>query len=316
MDRIPEGIQSMKETSASQRHPSRRAFKIMLRDNFLLLYSIPALVVFTLFVVYPFLMSVNISFTDWNGIDPDFRYIGFDNFIFMFKGDLVRQSLMHTLVFTIGNVFGAVVLGLLLALILDKQLWVSKFAKSVFFIPCVLSSFIIGIIWSYMYQFDGGALNSLAELLGLEQKNWLPNSEYALFSVILTQWWQWAGYSAIIFIANLQNIPRDLYESAGLDGASRWQKFWNITYPLLTPALRINLLFSVTGGLRVFDIIYSLTRGGPGYSTSTVGYAIYELGFQSGQIGVGSALSITVLLFSIVCVFLIMKLLNKREVEY
>jgi ABC-type sugar transport system permease subunit len=290
--------------------------KKLLRRQRLLLFSAPALAIFTMFVIYPFLMSLNIAFTDWNGFDPDFNYVGFDNFTSMFKGDMVRQSLLHTLYFTIGNVFGAIVLGLLLALLLDRQMWITKLAKSVFFIPCVISSFIIGIIWSYMYQYDDGALNSLLESLGLARVMWIPNSDTALGSVILTQWWQWTGYSAVIFLANLQIIPQDLYEAAGMEGANSWQKFRHITWPLLTPALRINLLFSVTGGLRVFDIIFSLTQGGPGYSTSTVGYAIYELGFNSGQIGIGSALSIAVLLFSVACVLVIMQFLRKREVDY
>ena len=280
-----------------------------------LLFALPAFLVFSLFVVYPFLLSINLSFSDWNGIDPDYHYIGFDNFRAMFDGQLARASVFQTILLTAGNIFGAVVLGLLLALLLDKQMWVGNLAKSIFFIPCVMSSFIIGIIWMYMYQYDGGALNSVLALFGLGPVDWLPNSRFSLFSVLLTQWWQWAGYSATIFIANLQSIPGDLYEAADLEGAGGWEKFWNVTWPLLTPSLRINLIFSLTGGLKLFDIIFSLTRGGPGYSTSTVGYAIYQMGFQSGQIGVGSALSLTVLLFSVVCVALLVLLLNKREVE-
>jgi raffinose/stachyose/melibiose transport system permease protein len=302
----------MRKSDQVKRLPLQKAFI----THFLLIYSIPALLIYSLFVVYPFLVSINISFTDWNGIDPNYRYVGFDNFISLTKVDLVRQSLSNTILFTVGNIFGAIVLGLLLALLLDKQKWFGNFVKSAFFIPCVLSSFIIGIIWSYMYQFDGGALNSLFSIFGISQVNWLPNSQYSLASVIITQWWQWTGYSAIIFIANLQNIPRDYYESADLDGANSWRKFWNVTYPLITPAIRINFLFSLIGGLRIFDIIYSLTRGGPGYSTSTAGYAIYSLGFQSGQIGVGSSLGLIVLMFSIMCVILILYVTSKRQVDY
>lgn len=280
------------------------------------MFSLPAFLFFSLFVTYPFLMSINLSLTDWNGIDPDYRYIGLDNFKSMFDGQLARESVWQTILLTAGNIFGAVVLGLLLALLLDRKLWLGKLAKSVFFIPCVMSSFIIGIIWTYMYQLDGGALNDLLGLFGVDAVTWLPNSRLSLLSVLLTQWWQWAGYSAIIFIANLQGIPGDLYEAADIEGANSWSQFWHITWPLLTPALRINLLFSLTGGLRLFDIIFSLTRGGPGYSTSTAGYAIYQMGFQSGQIGAGSALSLTVLLFSVACVSLLLLVLNKREADH
>jgi raffinose/stachyose/melibiose transport system permease protein len=296
--------------------PKSTRIKVILKNNSLLLFLVPAFIFFSTFVIYPFAMSINISFTDWNGIDPNYSYVGFKNFASLFSTDIVKESIMNTIWFCIGNVFGAVVLGLLLALVFDRKSFFLNITKSVFFIPAVISPFIIGIIWTYMYQFNGGALNNLFSLFNLPSLAWLSNSKYAMFLVILTQWWAWTGYSAIIFLANLQVIPQELYESADIDGASSFQKFREITLPLLIPSLKINLLLSVTGGLRVFDIIYSLTRGGPGYSTSTIGYAIYELGFQSGQIGVGSALSIFVLLLSIFCVFLILRALSKREVEF
>jgi ABC-type sugar transport system permease subunit len=286
------------------------------KKNINLLFLVPAFAIFSIFVIYPFVMSINISFTDWNGVDPNYNYVGFRNFASLFSTDVVIQSIVNTILFCLGNVFGAIVLGLLLALLLDRKGYFLNIAKSVFFIPAVISPFIIGIIWTYMYQYNGGALNDLLSLAHLPGLQWLSNSQYAMFLVILTQWWEWTGYSAIIFLANLQGIPQELYESADIDGASPFAKFRKITLPLLIPSLRINLLLSVTGGLRVFDIIYSLTRGGPGFSTSTIGYAIYQLGFQSGQIGVGSALSISVLLLSILCVFLIIKALSKKEVEY
>jgi raffinose/stachyose/melibiose transport system permease protein len=198
-------------------------------------------------------------------MDKTYNYIGFSNFIKAFKINLVNQSLLNTLVFTIGNTFGASVLGLILALALDMPLKTKNIMKSIYFIPCILSTTVVGTLWGYMYSYDG-IINAVLNKIGLQAlaSDWLGNDKTALFMMLITQYWQWLGFCAIIYIANLQVIPQDMYEAAKIDGASAFHTFKSITLPMLIPSITINSITSFVGGLRTFDLVFVLTRGGAG----------------------------------------------------
>jgi len=277
---------------------------------------LPALLIYTIFVIYPFFANINISLTDWTGMEKTYHYIGFGNFVKAFQMSLVNQSLINTILFTLGNVFGATVLSLLLALAFDQPLKTKGFTKTVFFIPVILSTTVVGTLWGYMYSFDG-IINAVLNKIGLVSlaQDWLGNEKTALIMMLVTQYWQWLGFCAIIFYANLQIIPTDLYEASKIDGASAVQRFFNITLPMLIPSLTINAVTSFVGGLRTFDLVFVLTRGGPGYSTSTVGYAIYNLGFENQQMAVGCALSLVLLAVTFTISMLQLKFFKSREVE-
>ncbi len=281
-----------------------------------LLFMLPALLIYTIFVIYPFFANINISLTDWTGMEKTYHYIGFGNFVKAFQMSLVNQSLINTILFTLGNVFGATVLSLLLALAFDQPLKTKGFTKTVFFIPVILSTTVVGTLWGYMYSFDG-IINAVLNKIGLVSlaQDWLGNEKTALIMMLVTQYWQWLGFCAIIFYANLQIIPTDLYEASKIDGASAVQRFFNITLPMLIPSLTINAVTSFVGGLRTFDLVFVLTRGGPGYSTSTVGYAIYNLGFENQQMAVGCALSLVLLAVTFTISMLQLKFFKSREVE-
>jgi len=281
-----------------------------------LIFVVPAVLVYTVFVVFPFFSNIHISLTDWTGMDKTYNYIGFSNFIKAFKINLVNQSLLNTLVFTIGNTFGASVLGLILALALDMPLKTKNIMKSIYFIPCILSTTVVGTLWGYMYSYDG-IINAVLNKIGLQAlaSDWLGNDKTALFMMLITQYWQWLGFCAIIYIANLQVIPQDMYEAAKIDGASAFHTFKSITLPMLIPSITINSITSFVGGLRTFDLVFVLTRGGPGYSTSTIGYAIYNLGFENQQMAVGSALSLILLVITFAVSLLQLKFFKKREIE-
>jgi ABC-type sugar transport systems, permease components len=281
-----------------------------------LLFILPAFAVYTIFVVYPFFSNIHISLTDWTGMEKTYNYIGFSNFIKAFKINLVSQSLLNTVIFTIGNTFGASVLGLILALALDQPLKTRNFMKSVFFIPCIMSTTVVGTLWGYMYSYDG-IINAVLAKFNLSSlaNDWVGNDKTALFMMLVTQYWQWLGFCAIIYIANLQVIPQDMYEAARIDGASGFAMFFNITLPMLIPSITINSVTSFVGGLRTFDLVFVLTRGGPGYSTSTIGYAIYNLGFENQQMAVGCALSLILLAVTFVVSIIQLRFFKSREIE-
>jgi len=279
-------------------------------------FILPAIAIYTIFVVFPFFSNIHISLTDWTGMEKTYNYIGFTNFIKAFKITLVSQSIINTIIFTIGNVFGASILGMILALALDQPLKTKGFMKSIFFIPCILSTTVVGTLWGYMYSYDG-IINAVLSRLGLSSLayDWLGYDKIALFMMLITQYWQWLGFCAVIYIANLQVIPQDLYEAAKIDGANALQRFRHVTLPMLIPGITINTITSFVGGLRTFDLVFILTRGGPGYSTSTIGYAIYNLGFENQQMAVGCALSLILLAITFIVSIIQLRFFKSKEIE-
>ena len=169
----------------------------------------------------------------------------------------------------------------------------------IFFAPAVLSTLVVGYLWSYiMAPTDYGLLNRILIGIGLEKVNWLGNPNLALFSILFTQTWQWIGWAMVIYIANLQSIPQELYECSKIDGANGWKTFWKITFPMLAPSITINCVLSIIGGLKVFDVIFAMTGGGPGHATETITTVLIKRGFTECQFGYASA--IAVILFMII----------------
>ncbi len=280
-------------------------------------FAAPALAIYALIVIYPSLGGAYYAFTDWSGIGAH-KWIGLENFKTLFTDDQSFGSLVNTIKLTVFIVIVQNAVGLALALGVHTMIKSKYVLRTAFFAPAVLSPVVIAFLWKYMFnpQPDAG-INAMLGFFGLGflQQNWLGDPSVALWAVGLTVVWQYAGYSMVIFLAALQGIPKDLEEAAALDGAGRWQRFRHIVLPLIAPAMTINLTLSTIGGLKLFDQVFAITGGGPGYSTETLSTLIYKQAFVFGQYGYSTAVALVLALLVSGLALIQMRYLQSREVK-
>ena len=279
-------------------------------------FATPALLVYTLFIILPFVISTVLSMADWNierMYNPVFRGLG--NYIKIFQDPVFIRSIQNTLLFAVSTTILKTLFGLLLALALVKASKLNNVLRTIYYVPCVLSPMIIGVIFTSILANDG-LLNHMLSGIGLSglAVNWLADYITAMGSVILIEGWMWSGFNMFIFIAGLQAIPADYYESACIEGASKWKQFRHITLPLLIPSFTIIITLNITGSLKVFDLIYVLTKGGPGFDTQVLSTFVYKA-FGLGLLGESSAASVILSLIVVCISFLLNRYLAKREVE-
>ncbi|GKX31584.1 ABC transporter permease [Vallitalea longa] len=279
------------------------------------LFLLPALVGFAIFFIYPVLSSFYYSTTDWSLYNNEsFSFIGLENFKRIFGDDEAFIGIINSFKWALLVTFFHNFLAIPLAVALDSKIKGKNFFRSVFFAPAVLSSLIVGYLWNYiMAPTDYGLINRVIQFFGGSNVNWLGDSNLALYSVLFTQIWQWTGWTMIIYLANLQSIPKDYYEAADIDGASGWQKFKVITIPMLAPSMTVNILLSMIGGLKVFDIIFSMTQGGPGHATETIITTLIQRGFTEGLYGYASAIGVVLFIIIAFVSLILLKFLLKRE---
>ena len=261
--------------------------------KYFLFFILPALVIYLLFSIAPFLYTIYYSFTDYTDMNPvNLHFVGLKNYIKVFQTPLMLTAIKNSVIYAILLTGFQTMLGLPLAVILNKKLKTRNLLRAVFFFPAVFSSLIIGYLWNFiMSSSDFGLINNLLHQLGMGTVNFFT-SKNALYSVILTQIWQWTGWAMVIYLANLQSISPDLYEAADIDGATGIQKFFRVTLPLMCPSVKIIVVTGLIGGMKVFDIIYSMTSGGPGDATQTVMMVMMKKGISDGFYSTGSAFGV------------------------
>lgn len=262
-------------------------------DRGLILFAIPALVIYSFILAIPTLRGSVYGFTDWNGLAPDWKFVGFDNFIDIFQDANSSRALVITFVIALSVTVIQNLIGLLLALGVHSRIR-SRYVLRVFlFAPAVLTPVVTAYLWKYIYS-PNGPLDEVLSFLGLEQfqQSWLGDPSWALVSVINVIIWQFAGFSMVIFLAGLEGIPREIDEAAAVDGAGFFQRTWNVTLPLLAPALTINLMLSMIAGFKLFDQVWVMTGGGPAGATNTLSTLIYKNAFQYGEFGPSIALAL------------------------
>ncbi|XEC94165.1 carbohydrate ABC transporter permease [Paenibacillus tarimensis] len=291
------------------------------RNLILLLFTLPALVIYTSFFLLPIVGNLYLSLFDWNGGNTKMRFVGLDNFIRLFTDDTeFAGALWHNIVYMITVVLVQLTLALLFALVLVKKLRGGNVFKTIFLLPVVLSNVTLALVWSYMFDPMNGYLNSFLQSVGLGfmSRNWLGDPGTALFSIAFVNAWQYVGYSMVIFIAGLLTIPDSLYEAADIDGANRFRKLLHVTVPLLKPAIMMNVVLSTTGSLKVFDLIYIITPpGGPiSSSTEVLGTLIYKIGFTYGEMGYASAVSLVLLVVIMIVGFVQIRLFRAKDIGY
>lgn len=267
-------------------------------------FLLPIMVVFIVVILIPFLQSLVFSFTDYSGYNfADAKFVGFANYVQCFKDPTLLAGLGFTLLYTVAATVLITVIALPLAVVLNRKFFGRNFARSLFFFFSVPSMAVLGLVWQYIFSpLKSGVVNTLLAKIGIDAIPWLSNSELAKFCVIFVAVWAQIGWHATLYLAYLQAIPADIYEQAAVDGANRRQQFFNITLPQMVPAMGVSIFMLLTGGLKVYDLPYGLTSGGPGYSTYTVTQSIILTGIGSSRYGLGSALGV---IFFICCALLV-----------
>jgi raffinose/stachyose/melibiose transport system permease protein len=243
-------------------------------------------------VIVPTVVGMLSSFTNWSFLNSPPDFIGFENFVQAFQGE-AGPAAVRTLFIALVVVIGQNVLGLGLALLLHGAVFGRNVLRTIIFAPMVVSSLVVGYLFKYIFGPPGtGAANALLVALGLPQVDFLGNPTSALWIIIITVIWQFTGSTMIIYLAGLQGVPQELDEAAALDGAGYWKRFWYVTRPLLAPAITINLMIGLIGGLKIFDQIISLTNGGPGNQTQTISTLILQIFSTFGEYGRSAALAV------------------------
>lgn len=280
-------------------------------------FVIPALCFYILFFWVPFLSGIFYSFTDWNGVTANFT--GFQNYIRLFQDPQIISSFGNSVFYTAAITVLQNILGLLLALLVKKNCFKNSVTRTLLFMPYIFSSLAIGYIFRFIFEPNMGALNSFLELLHLEalKQPWLSEPFLARCVIVFVTVWQCCGYTMIINVAGLQGIPVEYYEAANLDGASRWQQFKTITFPLLASATTVNIVLCLIGNLQIYNQIFAITGGGPGYETESVAMTVYRLGFGTGgsRWGYGAAMSVVMFAIIMILTVIVTSILRKREVE-
>lgn len=282
-----------------------------------MLFILPAFVIFSVFIVIPMLSSFYYSFTDWNGLNPNVHTVGFKNYKTLIHDSEVWISLKNTLYFAILVTILQNVISLILAMLVDGTNWIFRFLRVLYLIPALLSALAIGYIWSYLYNPIFGIMNTVLTDMGLSNwtQDWLGDPKWSMLSVVFTNIWQWTGLSLVIYLAGLQAIPADMYEAADIDGAGKWKRFVHITFPLIAPSFTINILISIIGSFKVFDIIYVMTKGGPGTTTESLAILLYKKAFNFNEMGYGTAIAVVMFLIILVISIIQLTILRRREVE-
>lgn len=255
----------------------------------------PATIVFIAMFVIPMILAFVLSLTDWNGYGLTFDFIGFQNYVDAFSSPRSLDAAIFTGVLAVVGTVLCNALGLGLAVLISGSGPLNTFARTVFFYPYIISALVIGFLWSTLLA-PQGVVNSLFAQLGLPAMPFLTDPTFAKGAVIFTVVWSHFGFNMILYIAGLKSIPAEYYEAATVDGAGRWMQFRNITIPLLAPVVTVNLVLSLVGFLKVYDVVLSLTAGGPAGSTQTIVFQILNDSFINGKLGLGAAQAVVLLI--------------------
>ena len=280
-------------------------------------FVIPALVLFLTFWIFPVLQLFYYSITNFNGVNYHYDFIGLKNYITLFNQGTLVNSIKNTLIYTVLIVVGTNVLGLVVAMALNIQLKGKTFFRTCTFMPALFSAIVVGFIWSYVYMPDSGMIASFLKLLGIDASrfNVLGDFTWALYAIAVVEIWKSFGTTMIIYLAGLQTVDESLLEAGRIDGCTEWQLIRRIKLPLISPTVTINVILSVIAGLKAFDYAFIMTNGGPGKSTNTLMYTIYQIAFNDQMMGKASAFSVVSFIVIIVITICMLALLNKREVE-
>jgi raffinose/stachyose/melibiose transport system permease protein len=275
-------------------------------------FYLPAALIYTTLFLVPTFASFFFSFTRWNLVE--FTWIGLDNFIQFFSEPALLKGLTNTFIYGVVTSFLKVVIGMLLAVLLTSQIIARGYLRSVVFFPVLLSSIGVGIVFTVLMDPTRGLINEALAMIGIDGPKWLTDPAWALMSVAFVDVWKGVGLATVIFIAGIVSIPQEYFEAAKVDGASSFKSFWNITVPLARPATATVIILSLIGGLRSFDLIWAMTKGGPGFTSDVIASVIYKQ-YQAGFYGLSTAGNVVLFLIVTAIIVPLSMFLNRKEVE-
>jgi ABC-type sugar transport system permease subunit len=279
------------------------------------LFLAPSLLLMAVFTAYPVLSSIYLSFTEWNGIAPVKEWVGLANYERMLEDDLLWLSLRHNAVWIVVGSAGAIGLALLLAVLLSSQPQGFLLFRTAYFLPVIIGPAIVGLLWLRIYEPDVGVLAQLGEALGigLFEQAFLGEPGTALPAVLVAAIWGGMGLYFLILLAALQGIERDLIDAARLDGASAWQRVRHIVIPQIANAINVTVVLAIIGSLRVFDVIWVMTQGGPANANEVIATYAYKKAFTESDFGYGSALTVVMTVLALVLSALYIRVRERRE---
>ncbi|WP_242637765.1 MULTISPECIES: sugar ABC transporter permease [Bacillaceae] len=276
---------------------------------------LPALAAVCFFILYPFINGIKISFTNWNGFSQTYDYIGLDQYTRMFKDPDTWLVVKNTLLYGIGSTVLQNIMGLGYALLLNQSIRMKSFTRTVVYLPVIISPLIMGYIFYFFFAFQGGALNDLLVSLGLTKINALGDPSINTWLIVFVNTYQFVGIAMIIYLAGLQSISKDFYEAAQIDGASSFQQFKRITLPMLMPSITINMVINIIGGLKLFDVIISLTGGGPGNASQSMSTFMYDLYFNRQDAGYAATQGVFMAVIILILSLSALVYFKRKEIE-
>lgn len=299
--------------SRTRHRPKRRIWP---RVWHFLSFGAPGVLIYVCFVLVPIVVSFGYSLTNYNPFNPPTKFVGLRNYQLMLQDDTFLTSLKITTILTAIVVIVPNVVGLGIAVLLDRNGWLYNALRSVFFTPMVLSSVVISVIWTRMLQ-DDGPINDVLRAIGVQDPpGWLSDPDIALYSLATVLCWQMLGFCVVIYLAGLSGVPKELLEAASIDGAGPIRRFWQVTWPMLAPALTVNTVVLLISAFKIFDHVQVITQGGPGTgSTATIAFLAIQTAFVDNHQGYASAEAIAMLVVIAVLTTISLGVLRRREVN-
>lgn len=281
-----------------------------------LLYALPALLIYGFIVLVPTIQGGAYAFTNWNGLNAQYDFVGISNLKKVFADAKSTRAIINTVVIAVSFTVIQNIIGLLVALGVNSKIKTRNFLKVLIFAPVVMTPVVVGYLWQYMLG-PKGPVNAFLRAIGLDNLalTWLGEPKLALGSIIFVIIWQFIGYSMVIFLAGLQGVPDELHEAAAVDGAGPIRRFFHVTLPLLGPAITINLMLSMIGALKLFDQVWALTGGGPGGTTDTLTTLLFKEAFVYGYYSKGISLGLILLVLVVIISAVQYRLLLRKEVR-
>ena len=286
------------------------------KKGILLSLSIPAFLLIIIFMIVPLGNALRVSFFKWNGFSQNMRFIGLENYLSLFSDKVFWRSTANTFVYGFGSTLLQNIFGLAAALFVNKQFKGRNFVRLILYMPIMISGVIMGAIQYYIFSYDNGVLNNFLNLFGIEDIYWMKSGVGSVLIITLINSWQAMGFCMLIYLAGLQNIPKMYQEAASLDGASKWQAFFKVDIPLLMPAITTAVITNLIGGFKLYDIIVTLTNGGPNRKSLSLSYYISLLYFNDEKAGYSSAVGIALFVIIFIVAVPINRYLRSKEVEF
>ncbi|TVX89634.1 carbohydrate ABC transporter permease [Paenibacillus agilis] len=281
------------------------------------MFVVPALALYITFYLVPLFNSLQYSVTEWNGIN-DPVYTGLDNFQKAMGDEKFWVAFWNNIYFVLFSVFIQVPVIVVVSIMISSVRRMLDFYKLTVFLPSILSTASVGVIWQFIYAPDAGLLNQLLRSVGLESwaKIWLGDKTTAMFSILVTNGWQWTGFYIVLVLAAIFSIPKEMLEAGEIDGAVGWKKAWLLTIPLIRPVIVVTMLLSITGAMKAMDIVMIMTNGGPFHTTEVMATYMYKQAYSLSDFGYANAIAIIITIFTAILA-LVYHVINKRtEVDY